>query len=593
MEMAWDMVPHAASPDSDAAAAPQQRLELQATLHSFNLDCRVLYRYESDAIEDGGGAGVIELKDNTLVAGMTVVEPGTPDEAAVVGDCLTVLFVSDIEFLTVEPLGEFFVKFVAESDVTTLVGLGFCELLSDPEELKDLLGGDSITHTLADVAAADPLAAERQLEVPDAVELVDLRDSDEQTWPGWGVAALVRWAGEYLGTTDTRENDDGVDVDDLLINHLIRDFLYTDDDGDDEKGEGNSLLLELEPALPFDGVGAFNVPTVFEVDQVRVFGLDSFTKFENFQLLGKRTMQVDLALESVKVRVSGNLQQGSADDTNTERRRVDVDFPMPHVNGTIAVLLAVDEAALGAIPMSAVLDGTDVIMDCFLASLFSFKVADTVMHSLRILEEPDSPALQSIKDAGIEFGVGSVVDDILAHLMESSDDDKTTCRPRYMTNTANPFIDFRDLFLEPARALAYGGTGSEPYGNFTSGLKTHLDEELLVTDEKTGSFLLNSDAIAPFTKAQSGIEGTFESMGTVLSVESSFQGTQAFSQFTFILKDLRLEALDSFEEPTAILNPLPGEAFVIDNTISMKSLRMSGVVSASLLIEGLRGTLSI
>lgn len=562
--------------DITAVDDGSSRLDLTAALNEYGMDCLADYGYYS--LINGTGSAIITVADSSLDTSLAFTNPGTDEEFAEVTGCTAVLEVTAIEFLQPEILEDFFLDFVGGSDVTSVLGTSFCELLMDPEELKALLGDDSISTTLGDVSKVDPLEAERALEVPETVDLVELQGSE--TWPGWGVAAIVNWVGKNLGKEFTRENDDGVEVVDLLINQLIGDFLYTDE-------EEEALTLDLTNVIRFEGVGLIGLATVLELDQVSVVGLDTFSSFDNFQVLGNHTVQVDMTIEMVQLRVSGDLLLGSE-----VVERVDVDFSLPDVNATVAVLVAVDEVALGAIPLSAFLDDdTDVALDCLLASVLKLEVADSAVHSLRILEH-DSLSLQRINGMGIDFGVGNVVADILPNLLEWSNE-TTTCDPKPFTSNpltstadAGPFIDFRDLLLEPDQALAFGGVGSQPYGGALASLKTYLTDELLVEDAETGELRINGDLIAPLTEGESGIEGTLELNGTVFTLENSFEGTKVNSDFTFVLKSLRLEELNSFENPTAIADPLRNESFVLDNKVTMGSLRLNGVVSVSLSTGG-------
>ena len=84
----------------------------------------------------------------------------------------------------------------------------------------------------------------------------------------------------------------------------------------------------------------------------------------------------------------------------------------------------------------------------------------------------------------------------------------------WMTPIHHPgAIDFRDLFLNPAEALALGATGLQPYGNLFHTYVWPNLEGLTQPDPypdttESGLGIVNSQLIEPFTLAQSGINGS-------------------------------------------------------------------------------------
>lgn len=65
-------------------------------------------------------------------------------------------------------------------------------------------------------------------------------------------------------------------------------------------------------------------------------------------------------------------------------------------------------------------------------------------------------------------------------------------------------VDFRDLFLTPAEAIAVGGTGLEPYGNLFSAYVWPNIESITVPE------VINAELIDPFTTNQSGTAGNLD-----------------------------------------------------------------------------------
>jgi len=393
LELTWDVT----------AMEESSRLNVTVGLEEFGMDCLVDYAYDLSIGLTGSGAAIIIVSESSLDASLVFTDPGTDEEVAELVNCTAVLQVTAVKFLNQELLADFFLDFVAGTDVISDLETGFCQVLMDPDELAALLGDESIFTTIGDHTNVDPLEAEKALQIPEAVELVDLEGSET-----WGAAAIIKWAGKNLGKEFTRENEDGVEEEDLLINQLIGD-LYKDNE--------DALTLNLTNVIRYEGVNILGTAMVLELDQVSVAGLDTFSTFDNFQVLGNHTLQVDVTIELVQLSVSGDL--------TLVDERVNVDFSLPNVNATIALLFAVDEVALGGILMSAFLEAnTEVAFNCLLASVLNVEVADSVMYSLRI-QEHDSLSLQSIHAMGIPFGAGNLVADILPNLFEPSNETST------------------------------------------------------------------------------------------------------------------------------------------------------------------------
>jgi len=541
---------------------PASDLLLSLAVHDFALDCQLDYAYSAPPIIPGNnGTVVIGLRQNTLLVDLAVQDLGDlQTETTTVNNCAITINVDTIDFLNVEPLASVFEQFA--NDVTADLATSFCELLSDPQELNELLSGggsnNALTSIMASLARADPLAPELQLEPLVVATAVDLTHAS--SWPAWGVAGLINWVGDSFGKKVPRSYQDAGsgEEEDLMINWLMQDF-------------ESALTLSLvdRPILFQGGDFAAGAGSLLSLDRIQILGLDSFQELTNFQLLGKHTMQVDLAIEEVVLRVSGDLTT----TTGSSAARVEVDFPVRDLSLTIAVLLAVDEAVLGALPFKAFLGDTANALACILSSVSSLQVADTTLHSLRVLVEP-SDSLQSINDAGISFGLVTVITDILPRVLNFT----STCEiSDQIANEANPYIDFRDLLLEPSQAIAYGGVGSQPYGTVLSSVKTYLNKELLATDEN-GDLLVNANLIVPFTEGQSGTAGTLDYEGPFVNFTNIYEGRDVVSRVSLSIKDFRLEGLDSFEDPTELFEPVEDDPFSLDNMLAMKSFRMTGVV---------------
>ena len=547
--------------DVPAVSDGTTELNANVTIFSFSIDCNFWYTYES-ALVSGAGNALLVTSANTLEAEVHYTSPGTAMEEVSIGACNAFISIDGIEFLTEEPLAALFDTISTNPAVAEGFAGRFCELLRDPVKLKALAGNNTFSSGVTKIATVDPLLAEEALEVPSGVELVDLLEGG--AWPGWGVKAVLKQAGSYLGRVSTRDN-----VEDLNMNHLLR-KIYSEDDG--------TMQLNLTNSTLFTGVDLLGQPSTIQFHTARVIGIDRFTKFDDFTTLSKYTLQVALAIESLEIRFLGDFEVESTVE------EVEVTLNVTNLEVIVAVLLAVDSVGLGEVPLGAFLD-VDTTMTCFLSSLLRVQIADANIESLR-LQPPTSPSAQRIKAAGITLSFFDVVGLLISQFSPSDEKvDREACVAAQFSNPVTPYIDFRDLLLDPDEARAYGGSGIEPYGNLTSTVKAYLDDELLTANE-TGELGINSRVIVPFTEVQSGIKGKYELNETLTLLNRTSKGGSMDSRIGFIVKRLTFEDLDSVRPPVALMEPIQGVASTFTNALSMEPFRVGGVFNIAFESEG-------
>lgn len=536
---------------------------------NFSFECDFSYTYNSSLVS-GGGDAILYSAENNLTAALDITSPGTEEEVMTVRTCESEIRLVDTEFLTPEPLSAAWTDY-ANSGIAKDLERMLCELLSEKDGIASTLDVTSFTATLASFSSVDPLLAEQELEVPDDADLVNFQGPEG--WPGIGVNAILTIVGPYLGGTGLWEAKDTTNrpVDpELNINNLLADLIL-DDDGTVKFSLGDTDGPVLEST---DG------RSTLRLQSARIAGLDRFTKFDAFTTLGKHTVEIDTAVESLDIQFTGELEaEGS-------RETVEIDLFVGNLDFRVAILLAVDEVLLRKIPLSAFLD-IDAALKCVLASVLSFDIADTSVKTVRI-KPPTTSSQERLDEVGIKVSLEKLVDGILPQLLDLNADDETaaSCSAPNMWNAASPFIDFRDFLLEPEEAVAYGGSGLQPYGDIASSVKTFIDQELLTPNNKTGELGINTRVLAPMTQEQSGTKGKFEVNDPFTLVNNENKGKDIDSRVELIIKSFRLEELDSVKPPVAILDPIEFTSSVLTSSLSIAPFRLYGVFEFALEADG-------
>lgn len=595
LSLAWD-----AALDE---GSQEETFNLVASINSFTLECTLNYAYSSQLLS-GNGTMLVKTANNTLDVNMDVVSSPTTATSTTVHNCaITIAVELPIEFVNVEPLSSLFESMLAEpGGITKDLGDSVCTLLEDPSKVADLLtsvvsdGSEEtdeenddeeemdLSVLVKSLANANPKSKEDALlqelatTTTTVPQLINFQESNTTlTWPAFGVVGLMNWLGQMLGQETTKETEGGAQEQDISINFFIRSLFPA------SETDGVELTLDLTTPISFTGNvdgDTAGVPSELTVDQVQLLGFDSFTRFANVTYLGQHIFQVDFAMEEVRLRVLGNLQDGAEE-------RVAMDFVIRNIDLAVAILLAIDEVALGSIPLGVLFhdeDDLSGVLDCVTASLVKLELADSMIRSLEVLEDPNSVDLLRIRDAGIEIGMLNILADILPLLLPEFE---AQCAPDTLpVDSASPFLDFRDLLLEPTVARSYGGLGTQPYGSLLSGIKTYLTNDVLGTDPITGALLVNANFIAPFTEAQSGTAGLLDFQDTpyVTSRSVEYIGTLTESRMNTTIKRIRIEGIDSFEKPAALLDPVVDEAFAVNNMIAIQSLKVTVILRTSVYI---------
>jgi hypothetical protein len=569
---------------------------------NFNLSLGTQTNTKSDYDYDYGilsGDGWVQIQTDNSEATSTILFK-TPDSRypptdSVVDNCFSDVNIKRMDFeedFASEVLEVF--QGLIHNSVQTAIGDVFCDELSvvgtnvvgnTVDMAKDQL--EPYMVTLGE-ACTDPLWDETNLILSNDIKPLNFQDTEGHI--GKTFNEILKYFDSVLGTavTDSSNNSSAASAgeNDLAINVFIRSFFLEID------GSFRVDPSTLQVPLIFEGhdrVTQFSVT----LKEVRLYGLDSITRFNSFRNIGRHTIQNELTWDTLRIEfdVELDIKPSTLDDAILVdptspgiKERFSIDFTVDNIDVEASLLLVLDEDALGEMVLGP-LFYTEHLLPCLLSIVEEAKLSGLDVDPTFI---NDGPAVSGLLDSGLDRIITdsieaaftiykgslrtaipnifqtSIRDLINTSFIDAYKDDKSNKKCPEVEPFEEGFIDFRKFFFD-------SNDGS--YGDLLPMLKNMLDEELLAIDAETGRPRINEALVAPLTAAQSGAEGT---MIFPLDFVSLLVSKDVFRQFgldSFELRvfDPKIENLDSIG-PIELLEPNATNGQILDNYATLGSV---------------------
>mmetsp|Transcript_3457 Transcript_3457/g.9854 ORF Transcript_3457/g.9854 Transcript_3457/m.9854 type:complete len:2914 (-) Transcript_3457:98-8839(-) len=598
-----------------------RQIDMSLAITGISLQCDLIYDYTYGKVRSGDGSASGTVSGADVTAELTVMSTNfdmLPPSNAILDNCEAVL--GDLSFISQGDLyGD-----ILEAFQDSLKGT-FTERIRDIAcaELEEL--DTTFVQGLLDVAneALDPYLATMSSDVTNPLFLESSSNLDAEasllnfqetgTIIGAWFDQVLQEADALLGTV-IDDPKSGAGVRDLGVNVFLRDYLLEDD---------RSFTVDLEKSgfdtTLYDGHDQLSETTIV-LNAVKMFGLDTFTKFEPLVAIGKYTLQNELIWDylTLEFDITVNVKPSTLPDSilvdptsDGFSERIKVDIGLDTADLTASLFLAIDQDKLGSITIGPLLN-TQNLLPCLLSTVADVKISGLDVEILNIRP----PTLQGFISPGIDRIVTSSVealfdmykgvirraipsifqttmrdivnDDIIHGFM---DEPVNVVCPSVVSE--NAFIDFRDLLLDSSLSSVYGGSGDEPYGDLASTVFNLIREQLLEAESDTDNSLkLNSILIQPVTKRQSGVEGMLQFPGALfdfVKTDIDLELARSFiSKFQIAVYNTRISNLDTFKAPAQLLLPT-NHPFILANQLNIgpeagRPLNMT--IGFKLIVEG-------
>lgn len=464
---------------------------------------------------------------------------------------------------------------------TTVVG-DMIEKVAD--QLEPYLGhlGETVT---------DPLYLEHNLILPDCLEALNLQDTEGDV--GKTFNQILLFFDTNLGAPVSESFEEYADSSStetgLVINSILRSFFLNDDGS--LRLDPSSTSMMMNPVL-FEGHDRLTEFTV-TLNEVRLYGLDSITRFNSFRSIGKYTLQNELTWDLLKFEfdVILDIRPSKLDDailidptSPGISERFSIDFTVKNIDVEASFLLVLDEIAMGSMELGSLFD-TKNLLPCLLSIVHAIKLSGLHVDPSYI---NDAPTVDGFLSSGLDRVISDSVEAafsmyegslraaipnifqtnvrelINTFLVDFFIDDRTESKCPELQSLEKGFIDFRNFFNSTDRS----------YGDLPGVLKNMLDDELLNTNPETGKLRFNEALVAPFTRAQSGIKGTMVFPIDLFSFLIPKAESQKFGMESLELRifDPKIENLDTIGAPIQLLEPNATYGQVIDNYATLGSV---------------------
>ncbi len=589
------------------------KIDVNIAVNGIDAVCEIEYDYKYGLLSGTAKAEILTYGN----AADTVIEFVTYDDFSVTSSvprCVIDIEIDDVNFIDpdfassvmgvfVNPLSTLIEKEIEKFACSSLQtqGVNFLN-----EDLFTMISESLIDFTTSESTGVSDAASMESNTDFDITKALNFRKIADTEIGNLFEVALVQLDQLFGG------NDE-----ELGINNLLRSYILNENGAFVLKFDGllkDASSFELHDKL---------TKTRISLEEVRVYGLDSLTKFDPLVVVGDHTLRNEFSWKSLRMEIDAVLDmqssslenailkqnEGSSQDGIVEE--ITIQIGAENIDVVASLFALIDIEGLEGLTFGSVLSLTDTADDTWLISCLMSAVQDLRFAELSILpEQINLPRLEGFLDDGIDRIISKLaeiafemyhdflVEDILPIMMQSTvktfandllekmlEDrvDSSDACPKFDHTTTgnNEYIDFREFF--GARETTSGGFGdlfgpsvtsqnTGEFGMLPSILWNLMDKELLQDDANTGMPRINSVIIDQLTKGQSGIEGALLFLGDDVGAFDVVQrinvgGFDANIQLS--ASGVRVENLNTIVSPLDLLVPVPTEPYYLDNRLTI------------------------
>jgi len=579
-------------------------IDVDLVLNGVNGACDIEYRYEYGFLK-GSGTAVILTDGNAADISMRFVtddENNTPITFSVT-QCIVDVEISDVNFEDADfasNLVGMFEKYLRELIEKEIEGYACMELSTSGASflnddfflmIDDTLKGyvsivEENDHTFVDFAFNESSL------IPDDYDMNEVLNFQEISETQIGTL-FKRALGDLDQLFGSRNNDDN----ELGINNILRSYVL------DKNGAFVLLGKDILNFTLHDQLTKTNI----SLEEVRIYGLDSLTKFDPFIIAGNYTLrnkfswkllqiEIDLRVDIQPSSLEMSILKDNGSDQKGITEHITVKFGANNVDVTASLFALIDMGALDGLTIGSLLSLTNTEDYSWLVPCLSSGIRDLQFTELTVsTQEIKVPTLEGFVDDGLDRILSNIAeiafemyDDILmedvlpnifqqtvktfandqiATVLASKDDSNSNINacPDYdeiIAGDGESFVDFRNFFSPT----------SNEYGELPSMLRSVMDKELLETDPSTGMPKINEILIDSLTRSQSGTEGIlmFDGKGTDLfNIRKRIKVGGFDADVRIRASNIRIENLDTVVSPLVLLEPVSTEPYFLNNNVTV------------------------
>lgn len=559
----------------------------------LDLTCEMNYDY-SYGILSGDGWVQIQTENSEALSSISFISPDfdqNPPTNSAVENCFSDVEIKHLDFeedFASEVLEVF--QGLIRNTVEQAIGDVACEELSviGTGVVGNMvnMAADQLEPYLGHLgeAATDPLYLEHNLVLPDSLEALNLQDAEGEI--GNAFNEILEFFDVQLGKT-VFDSSKGSDT--LLINSLLRSF-FLDDDGA-FRLDPSTVSTMTNPIL-FEGHDRITEFTVI-LDEVRLYGLDSITRFNSFRNIGIYTLQNELTWDLLKFEfdIILDIKPSTLDDAILMHptsagisEHFVIDFTLNNIDVEASLLLVLDEVAMRSMELGS-LFFTENHLPCLLSLIHEVGLSGLDVDPSYI---NDGPTVNGFVSSGLD----GVISDSLEAAFAMYKGSLRLAIPNLFQSSVREFINIflADAFIDDKVGIEclqpqsfeegnidfrkFFDAEDGSYGDLPSMMKSMINDKFLTINPETGRPRINEALVAPLTGAQSGSEGTLAFPIDLFTFPVPTTTSQKFGLETVELRlfDPKFENLDTIGMPIQLLEPNAADGQVLDNFATFGSI---------------------
>mmetsp|Transcript_4236 Transcript_4236/g.4760 ORF Transcript_4236/g.4760 Transcript_4236/m.4760 type:complete len:2377 (+) Transcript_4236:252-7382(+) len=439
------------------------------------------------------------------------------------------------------------------------------------------------SHESYDLESTFPLSGQNNLRSTDDVRLVDFTSLETSVgeWASSGVDNLIEFLNEGISAAKGTNNER-----DLRVNDIIRSSLL---------GENGSL------SISFDNINLAKAGVEIFFKEIRIFGFDTISELNVFDAIGAQTLQNKISWQRIRIQLVVSL----------EDQDITICVSLSDVNLSLAMFVAMNYDHLNSIQLKGMMEIKN-ILPCLMsaahaASITEFEVAigSVTEFSIEGFNSNDisSAASESSRLMLEKYGdkiissVPKFFDSTLRGLLNNwiqyyNNEEFPAEFCKYSSSNVIPgsgYVDLRDLLFRQTVARQLGGNGFSQYGDmFRTAMRFVWD--IFKIDESTGLSRFNDVIVAPLTVSNYNESGTIHYNGDLIKGGKRIQVGALDTNVQFRVYDTKIENLDTFGAPLELFGGIMGEAYMLNNTMTLgigeNPLKFSSKFLLSLADEG-------
>jgi len=589
-------------------------IDVDIAIKKIDTACDIVYEYEYGFLKGTGNVEVVTNGNAADISVKFVTSTESTDFAisTYITNCVVDIEINDINFIdadfasTVVGLFEKYLRDLVEKKIEeyacSQLSINGVSFLNDDvfTMINDTLMSFAI---LEDIGTVDDTSL--QPSGFDTTQMVNFREISDSSI-GYLFQNMLSELDKILLSENSSSNDKGV----LAIN--LSELLGND-----------SLNFELHDEL---------TKTIVTLEELRIQGLDSMTKFDPLVLDGDFTLRNEFSWNTLNIEIDVllDIQPSSLEeavltlDADSQQdgivERITIKIGAEKVNVIASFFALIDTEALASLTIGSLLSSINTedytwLFPCLTSAIRDLKFIELDLSPRQIfvptvegfIDDGFDRILSDVAEIAFELYHDTVVKDILPIIVRNSvmaslntlisrmiesNSNSDEC-PKYIDFTggdAEYYVDFREVFNTQVST-----TSNSEYGKLPSMLFDLMNRELLENNPSTGMPKINEILIDTLTKGQSGIEGTLLFNGDgekIFDVEKRILLGGFDANIRLSASDIKIENLDTMVAPLILLEPVPTEPHYLNNSVTIgiedRPIRLAGKFSFAM-IDGVEG----